>query len=184
MPSSKSNASGHDHATLASRWGLDNVSLCYDRWRGRAAAESLLSLKDALSRTPQETSEPVFSVWAFGLEFIERLRRHRPEFVNEIEDVLSFVRERYAPCEAELTTGYCHGDFHPMNVVWGESDILKLIDWEFCGPKPELYDVALMAGCFAMENPEGLTGELSRNSSRHFGGNASALNIAGRSSWS
>ncbi|MBT4822180.1 MAG: aminoglycoside phosphotransferase family protein, partial [Lentisphaerae bacterium] len=137
---------------------LPRPSYIYDRWRGRVAADALLSLRRALGRVQPETSEPVFSVWAFAHEFIERLRPHRPEFVAEIEDILTFVKERYVPYEADLTTGYCHGDFHPMNVVWGEDDILRLIDWEFCGPKPELYDVALMAGCFAMENPEGLTG--------------------------
>jgi len=38
--------------------------------------------------------------------------------------------------------------------------IRALVDWEFCGPKPEAYDAALLVGCLGMEYPQYLIGDL------------------------
>jgi len=38
-----------------------------------------------------------------------------------------------------------------------------LIDWEFCGLRPEMYDAALVVGCLGMEDPRSLTGDLVKN---------------------
>jgi homoserine kinase type II len=45
-------------------------------------------------------------------------------------------------------------------VIWEADGIRAVIDWEFCGLKPELYDVANLIGCVGVEEPAALTGEL------------------------
>lgn len=47
-----------------------------------------------------------------------------------------------------------------MNVIWSAAGINAVIDWEFLGFKPEIYDVAMMIGCLGMEKPQSLTGDL------------------------
>jgi homoserine kinase type II len=55
---------------------------------------------------------------------------------------------------------FCHGDYHPLNVIWASKGINAVIDWEFLGYKPEIYDIAMMIGCLGMEKPQSLTGDL------------------------
>lgn len=43
-----------------------------------------------------------------------------------------------------------------MNVIWAESGLRSVLDWEFMGYKPEMFDVANMVGCAGMEYPESL----------------------------
>jgi len=55
---------------------------------------------------------------------------------------------------------FSHGDFHPLNMIWSERGIEALIDFEFCGLRPETYDAALLVGCLGMEDPQALAGGL------------------------
>ncbi|WP_243361900.1 phosphotransferase [Fundidesulfovibrio terrae] len=57
----------------------------------------------------------------------------------------------------ELLHTLCHGDIHPLNVVWGPSAPNAVIDWEFCGIRPEIYDLANCLGCLAIEGDGGLS---------------------------
>lgn len=50
-----------------------------------------------------------------------------------------------------LPAALCHGDIHPLNAVWGVDGLLAVIDWEFAGIRPALYDLANCLGCLAME---------------------------------
>jgi homoserine kinase type II len=45
-----------------------------------------------------------------------------------------------------------------MNMLWGKGGILSVIDWEFCGAKPMLYDAAIVIGCVGVEAPEAAEG--------------------------
>jgi homoserine kinase type II len=62
-----------------------------------------------------------------------------------------------------LPRAFSHGDFHPLNVIWSATGIEALVDWEFCGFRPEMYDAALLVGCIGMEDPRSLSGELVKN---------------------
>jgi len=60
-----------------------------------------------------------------------------------------------------LPVAFCHGDYHPLNIIWQGDAIAAVIDWEFCGIKAEIYDAANLIGCIGMEHPSGLTDKLS-----------------------
>jgi homoserine kinase type II len=137
---------------------LPRPAYIYDRWRGQAAAQTLRALRVAADGLEKQVSVTSFSITDYISEFLDRLNRHKPDFAPELDSIMAFLNDRFMPAHDDLPTAFCHGDFHPLNVVWGQEAIERLIDWEFCGQKPELYDAALMAGCLGMENPEGLTG--------------------------
>ena len=43
-------------------------------------------------------------------------------------------------------------------MIWGKDRILAAIDWEFCGPKCVLHDMALILGCVGSEDENALDG--------------------------
>jgi Ser/Thr protein kinase RdoA (MazF antagonist) len=110
---------------------------------------------------------------AASLRWARNLVRLRPDLVLagspertawrsvvETEDGRLFVLEKipFFPVHDRLPTGFCHGDFHPLNIIWGNTEIRAVIDWEFCGTKPETYDLANLLGCLGMEDPQSLDG--------------------------
>ena len=67
------------------------------------------------------------------------------------------------PLYSRLPTGFCHGDYHAVNIIWGAATIHAVIDWEFLGVKPELYDAANMLACLGIEDPAALEGDYVRD---------------------
>jgi homoserine kinase type II len=77
--------------------------------------------------------------------------------------VLAFLEKDFMSVCDRLPVRFCHGDYHPLNIIWGEQDILSVIDWEFSGIKPEIYDLVNMVGCLGIEHPSSLVGDLVKN---------------------
>jgi homoserine kinase type II len=86
------------------------------------------------------------------------MKQFNPDTAEELRPVFSFLESRFMKNHDQLETAFCHGDFHPVNVIWGDADIEAVIDWEFCGVKPAIYDAANLLGCLGIEAPESLTG--------------------------
>ena len=42
----------------------------------------------------------------------------------------------------------CHNDFGPYNVVWRDSTVVGMIDWDFAGPAEPAWDLAYAATTF------------------------------------
>ena len=56
----------------------------------------------------------------------------------------------------ELPRVLSHGDIHPLNVIWEAHGLRAVIDWEFAGMLPAVYDLANCLGCLAIEGDGGL----------------------------
>jgi len=56
----------------------------------------------------------------------------------------------------ELPRVLSHGDIHPLNVIWGARGLRAVIDWEFVGMLPAVYDLSNCLGCLAIEGDGGL----------------------------
>jgi len=56
----------------------------------------------------------------------------------------------------ELPAALCQGDFHPLNVIWRGQEVAAVIDWEFMGVRPSLFDTANCLGCVGIEDPMAL----------------------------
>lgn len=133
-----------------------------DAWRGEALADFLIALHETSAKAPARATGEVFSIVRFIGDFIKKLRIYRPDIQGELTPVLDYLSDEFFRIHDELPQSFCHGDYHPLNVIWSEEGILSVIDWEFCGMRPEAYDLALLIGCLGIEDPQTLKGPLVR----------------------
>jgi len=129
-------------------------------WRGEALGRFLLELREKSFDLPFFHGQATFALEPYIRQLLEAVWNRRPDVAAEVQPVLTHLEQHFFPRCPTLPSAFCHGDYHPVNVIWTEQGIGAVIDWEFCGPKPELYDVANLLGCTGFENPAGLRGEL------------------------
>lgn len=142
---------------------LNRSAYIFDGWRGVLLADFLVNLKNAASPGLPLKESRTFSIFAFIFDLQQKLKEFHPEIFNETDDIVNFLTNDFRPVHDRAPVLFCHGDFHPLNVLWTQNAIAAVIDWEFMGIKPEFYDVANMIGCVGVEDPHGLTGELIRH---------------------
>lgn len=133
-----------------------------DGWRGLAMASFLISLRGASAGMTAYRKESPFSITAYIRDFSSTISLCEPLLHEALLPVMSFLDGHFTRAHDNLPPAFSHGDFHPLNVIWGQDGIRAVIDWEFAGMKPEIYDTALLVGCIGIEDPEGLFGEMVR----------------------
>jgi homoserine kinase type II len=142
---------------------LDSVPLArprylFDTWRGEHIAGNLVSLRRNAVGFPIPGSRDFFSITEYITDMAEKIARHNPEVMGPVTPILAHLERSFFDAHDALPAILCHGDYHPLNILWTSGGIGALIDWEFFGLKPEGYDVANMLGCLGMEDPDGLSG--------------------------
>ncbi|MBN2412224.1 aminoglycoside phosphotransferase family protein [candidate division KSB1 bacterium] len=135
---------------------LSRPDYVFDEWRGTALANFLIDMKKHSSGLPKVIKGEVFSIKKYILDFMHRVKQYNPQLLPELTEIYMFLHHDFFKYHDTLPVAFCHGDFHALNVIWRRNNIRKVIDWEFMGDKPELYDVANMIGCLGMEEPKGL----------------------------
>jgi homoserine kinase type II len=141
---------------------LDRPAYAFEAWRGEALADLLIRFRAAAAGMPGRESAPPFPLAGFVRDLFGKIRdRRRPLFERLYPVLLRLERELF-PVLDLVPAAFCHGDFHPLNVVWSGTGINALIDLEFCGFRPETYDAAMLTGCLGMEDPRSLRGDLVR----------------------
>lgn len=141
---------------------LDRPRYIFDAWRGAPIADGLVSLRRAAAGMPVPTTRGFFSITNYIEAMAKKITRHNPGLMPHITPVLTHLEHVFFDIHDRLPRTLCHGDYHPLNVIWEENRISALIDWEFFGIKPEAYDAANMLGCLGMEDPDGLSGGMAR----------------------
>jgi len=131
-----------------------------DAWRGRALARFLIDMKEKSAGIPSGKRGRPFSIAEFTRDLMAKMTRHNPERATAAQEAYEHVQKHLFPAHDRLPLAFCHGDPHPINVIWGDGEIRGVIDWEFSGTKPEIYDAALVVGCIGMEDPSSLAGPL------------------------
>ncbi|MFZ2634056.1 MAG: aminoglycoside phosphotransferase family protein [Desulfosalsimonadaceae bacterium] len=159
---------------------LDRPGYAGDRWRGDAMADFLISLRQTSRNIPAPLLTPPFSILDYIDTLTGRIQAREPGLFETIDPIIRYVEKHLALIHDRLPTAFCHGDFHPLNMIWSENHIKAVIDWEFCGTKPEIYDAATLIGCMGMETPDALTGPLVTAFIRHL----KASGILSNLSWS
>ena len=142
---------------------LPRPSFIRDCWRGEVLAEFLISLRDKSAQLPFFRDQQVFALEPYIRQLLEVIWNRKPGVAAEVQPVLAHLERSFFPLVPTLPAAFCHGDYHPVNVIWAPNRIAAVIDWEFTGPKTELYDVANLLGCAGFENPAGLRGELAQS---------------------
>ncbi|OGX55608.1 MAG: hypothetical protein A2306_02365 [Omnitrophica WOR_2 bacterium RIFOXYB2_FULL_38_16] len=139
---------------------LPRPDYVFDKWRGSQLADFYIDLKERSADLPSLKSSEVFSIKDYVYDLINTIKENKPEMLERLLPVLEFLERDFMTAHDSFPVSFCHGDYHMLNMVWGESQINAVIDWEFSGSKPEIYDVANMLGCLGIEHPNSLTNEL------------------------
>ncbi|NPV06248.1 MAG: aminoglycoside phosphotransferase family protein [Syntrophaceae bacterium] len=144
---------------------VDGVELArpgyaFEAWRGQALARFLIDLKETSQGIPFGKPGRPFPIAEFIRDLMTKIARHAHGCCAAVRRVHENLEACLFPVHDRLPAAFCHGDPHPVNVIWGEEGIRGVIDWEFSGYKPEIYDAALVLGCLGMEDPEALAGPM------------------------
>ncbi|MDL2286770.1 aminoglycoside phosphotransferase family protein [Desulfococcaceae bacterium OttesenSCG-928-F15] len=137
---------------------LERPSYVNDAWRGASLADFLADLRQNDACVPDLM--PEFSLLQFVKEFLLTLEKYDVAVYAHIFSFWKKTEEKLRPIHKKLSRFFCHGDLHCLNAIWGEKDLLFVIDWEFCGKKEENYDMANFLGCVGVEDPKALDGPL------------------------
>ncbi|MDD3374532.1 MAG: phosphotransferase [Candidatus Omnitrophica bacterium] len=135
---------------------LDRREYMYDYWRGDLLADFLIELKKKTQDGMLLKDEKQFSIKKYVYRLLREIKAHQKDIKREVDAVVCFLEKEFMAVHDELPVCFCHGDYHPMNIVWGDNKIEYVIDWEFLGNKPEIYDVCNLIGCVGVEHPSSL----------------------------
>lgn len=139
---------------------LDRPAYIQDAPKGEAMARFLCDLSRHAVNLSHDRAVPPFSLKHYILTLENQMQQHDPDVARRVAPILDFLRPSFMAHYDSLPTAFCHGDYHPLNVIWQGDAIAAVIDWEFCGIKPDIYDAANLVGCIGMEHPSGLTGNM------------------------
>ena len=137
---------------------LNRPKYTLDGWRGKKTASFLIAFNDICRNHDIPEASPQFSIAAYCLDLFSFIEKKHPELTEPYQPFMDHLENNFFPVHDHLPVCFCHGDFHPLNIIWGERSIRAVIDWEFCGVKPEIYDLANLLGCLGMENPKSFWG--------------------------
>ena len=139
---------------------LNRPDYVFEKWRGKTLADFLATLKENSGELLRQNRDQPFSIVDYIYKLISDINANDPQVIPDIKPFIDFLERDFMDHHDKLPLSFCHGDYHPVNIIWGDTAINAVIDWEFSGVKPEVYDLANLIGCLGMENPDCLGGEL------------------------
>ena len=123
---------------------------------GNEFSQFLIDMVSAASGIATQVCLPNFSIKTYVYQILDTMRKHDPQWYPRFLPVLTFLEEKFMDVHDQIPVLFCHGDLHPLNVIWKQDQIKAVIDWEFTGIKADVYDAANLVGCAGIENPESL----------------------------
>ncbi len=141
---------------------LDRIAYLDENWRGEVMANFILHFKNTADKIFSKPKN-IFSLPEYVAKICADMEKYNPQERKALEQIIAHLQKNFFQIYDQIPTAFCHGDYHPINIIWGEKEIKGVIDWEFCGFKPEMYDVANMVGCLGMEHPDTLSKKIVLN---------------------
>jgi homoserine kinase type II len=141
---------------------LQRPSYLEDAWRGEVYAHFLLDLHSSsgsISGLDQNRFEPTLENYIHALEKSIQIRE--PSLYKELAPFILHLKQNFFPLLSQIPHSFSHGDYHPLNLLWEGKTLCAVIDWEFSGFHPELYDLANLVSCLGMEHPSALEKDIS-----------------------
>lgn len=126
-----------------------------EAWRGEALAEVVLLLRRAGERLADIPPAPTADLVRYRDELFAAIGRTRPQLLPRL-GLFRAALEQLPTLLAAQPPVLAHGDLHPLNAIWGKASLRSVIDWEFTGARPLLYDAACCIGCAGFEHPSAL----------------------------
>lgn len=164
---------------------LPRPSYLDEAWRGEAVACCILGLMTAGGRMADIPDAPGDipadgrdGTVAYVENMAEVIAPRHPAVFRRLTPVLGHL-SGLTDIVGEQPVVLAHGDLHPLNIIWGDGPhsappstgydgahacplpvrgIHGVIDWEFAGARPLLYDAANCIGCAGFEHPSALAG--------------------------
>ena len=132
--------------------------ICAKEEYGILWGDFLLQMKEKIQHASGRLAMPNarFSVSGFFPELMKHAERKMPSITEQLRE----MELKFAPFfkwERKMDLMFAHGDFHPGNILTEKGKIKVVIDWEFARMKFPGYDMALLVGCLAMDDPENLS---------------------------
>ncbi|MDD9304124.1 MAG: aminoglycoside phosphotransferase family protein [Desulfobacter sp.] len=119
-------------------------------------ASFLISMRKASKGITDHYSFSCFSIKEYIYTLFREMKVYHPKVREQYLPMRTFLEKGFMDAHDHLDFAFCHGDFHPLNVIWHNHQINAVIDWEFIGIKPDCYDAANLVGCAGIEHPQGL----------------------------
>lgn len=141
---------------------LNRETYFCEPWRGERLADFLLELYTTSKKISALERQDRFSLKDYMDKFMRDTQRCNPNLHAPLMKAWAFLQQDFLRAYDDIPETFCHGDYHPLNIIWSHQDIRCVIDWEFSGPKKELYDIANLIGCVGMEHPNALLGGLAQ----------------------
>jgi len=123
--------------------------------RGYNLGRFLADLRSAGSSIREFDSQPRFDLEAYVNELMAAIHPREPETYTGLAPVLPVLAPLFDAWN-DLPATLSHGDFHPLNIIWQGHAIGAVVDWEFAGIRPALFDAANTLGCVGIEDPYAL----------------------------
>jgi homoserine kinase type II len=123
--------------------------------RGQSLGQFLADLRRAGTAIRDFDREPPFILEDYVNELMAAMRPRRPEIHDALLPVLPLLTPLFEAWH-DLPHALAQGDFHPLNVIWQDRNAAAVIDWEFMGIRPALFDTANCLGCVGIEDPYAL----------------------------
>ena len=126
-----------------------------DAARGESLGKFLCALRATSGSIREFDDEPPFLLEGYVNELMAAIAMRRPDLHAALRPVLPVLAPLFEAWGV-LPASVCHGDFHPLNVIWHGRAAVAFIDWEFAGIRPVLFDAANCLGCVGIEDPPAL----------------------------
>ena len=97
---------------------LDRQKYMYEKWRGSALAAFLIELRRKSQDLPFSDFRKVFSLKNYIYKLISQINLYNKNIKSEINDISCFLEKDFMSAYEKLPVAFCHGDYHPMNVIW------------------------------------------------------------------
>lgn len=123
---------------------------------GASFALFLARLAKACVHIEKDLIFPCFSIKEYIYKLFREMKMYDPLMYKKFLPFLAVLEKEFMEIHDKLPVSFCHGDLHPLNVIWDKDQIKAVIDWEFTGMKPNIYDAANLVGCAGIEDPIGL----------------------------
>jgi homoserine kinase type II len=124
--------------------------------RGQSLGTFLADLREAGASIRELDDVPRFRLEEYTVRLMAVMARRNPREHEVLLPVLPVLAPLFEAWD-DLPHTLNHGDYHPLNVIWRGRSAVAVIDWEFCGIRPALYDAANCLGCVGIEDPRCLT---------------------------
>lgn len=146
---------------------LNRPEYVFDSWRGMKSAAFLIDLWKNSTELSNTIHLPFFSLKDYVLKMTGNMKTFNPGQYQKILPILSYLTTDFFSQYNQVPTRFCHGDYHPLNIIWGPFFLKAVIDWEFLGIKIETYDAANLLGCIGVEEPTSLINDFALTFIQH-----------------